>query len=146
MIKISTKGRYATRIMIYLAQHRSDGPVQKREIAEAEGIPDDYVEQLLSRLRTAGMVMSRRGAKGGFLLKRDPAQITVADVLSSTEGTMSLVSCIEEGCDRASTCITRPVWQEATDALLAIFSEKTIAGLARQARQIEKCRPLSFEI
>jgi Rrf2 family cysteine metabolism transcriptional repressor len=146
MLRISTKGRYATRIMIYLALHKADGPARKREIAEAEGIPDDYVEQLLSRLRTAGLVKSRRGAKGGFLLARDPARITVADVLASTEGSMSLVSCIEEGCDRASTCVARPVWQEANDALMAVFSKKNIAGLARQAKRADKAGRLSFEI
>jgi len=146
MLKISTKGRYATRIMVYLALRDGDGPARKREIAESEGIADDYVEQLLSRLRTAGLVKSRRGAQGGFLLGRDPGEITVYDVLACTEGTVSLVACIEEGCDRAPNCVTRPVWQEANDALLAIFSRETIAGLARQANQIKEPGLLYFDI
>jgi Rrf2 family protein len=146
MLKISTKGRYATRIMVYLALRNGEGPARKREIAEAEGIADDYVEQLLSRLRTAGLVISRRGAQGGFLLSRDPGEITVADVIACTEGTVSLVSCIEEGCDRASKCVTRPLWQEANDALLAIFSRETIAGLARQASRIKEPGQHSFDI
>ena len=145
MLTISTKGRYATRIMVYLALRSGDDPARKREIAEAEGIADDYVEQLLSRLRTGGLVKSRRGARGGFLLNRDPGEITVADVLACTEGTVSLVACIEEGCDRAPSCVTRPVWQEANNALLAIFSRQTIAGLAQQASRIEEPGRLSIE-
>ena len=71
MLRLSTKGRYATRIMVYLALCNPDEPARKQEIAEAEGIPADYVEQILTKLRTAGLVKSRRGAGGGFQLRRD---------------------------------------------------------------------------
>jgi Rrf2 family protein len=132
--------------MVYLALYDGDRPARKWEIAETEGIPADYVEQLLSKLRTAGLVKSRRGAKGGFLLGRDAAEITVSDVLAATEGPMALVHCLDEGCERTSECVTRAVWQEASDALDGVFSRKTIAGLAGSAKKINDSQRISFEI
>lgn len=135
MLRMSTKGRYATRIMVYLALCDPEVPARKQEIARAEGIPTDYVEQILTRLRTAGLVKSQRGAGGGFQLLRDPRNITVADVIRVTEGPLSLVACIDEGCNRSANCVTRSLWMEANDALVEIFSNKTIDSLAREAKQ-----------
>lgn len=135
-MKISTKGRYATRIMVYLALHSADRPARKREIADSEEIPADYVEQILSKLRTSGLVKSRRGARGGFQLGRDPSNITVADVLGSTEGSLSLVPCVEESCERISKCVTRSIWLEANNELETFFANKTIASLAKEAKKL----------
>ena len=149
MVKMSTKGRYATRIMVYLALNSSDRPARKREIAESEGIPADYVEQILSKLRTTGLVKSLRGARGGFQIGRDPGDITVADVVASTEGPLSLVACVDEGCSRIDRCVTRTVWLEASNALEAVLTSKTIASLAQLARQmpdVENPQSLSYEI
>ncbi len=148
-MKMSTKGRYATRIMVYLALNSANRPARKREIAESEGIPADYVEQILSKLRTTGLVKSRRGARGGFQLGRDPSDITVADVVASTEGPLSLVACIDEGCDRIGGCVARSVWLEASNALEAVLATRTIASLAQQVKQTtngEDRQSLSYEI
>lgn len=148
-MKMSTKGRYATRIMVYLALNSADRPARKHEIAASEGIPEDYVEQILSKLRTTGLVKSRRGARGGFQLGRDPQDITVADVVESTEGPLSLVPCIDDSCSRIETCVTRAVWMEAANALELILTNKTIAGLAQQAKAMidrRNAQSLSYEI
>jgi len=148
-MKISTKGRYATRIMVFLALNSADRPARKHEIAESEGIPADYVEQILSKLKTTGLVKSRRGARGGFQLGRDPRDITVADVLASTEGPLSLAPCVEESCDRVTKCVARPIWLEASNKLWSVFSNKTIACLAQQAKQMTDDgddQSLSYEI
>jgi Rrf2 family protein len=146
MLKLSTKGRYATRILVYLAARTDKAPARKREIAGAENIPPDYVEQLLTKLRTGGLVKSRRGAAGGFLLAQDPGTISVANVLEATEGPFSLVHCVEDDCDRISECVTRPVWQEASEAIRGVFSRTSIADLASQARRLQESRSISFEI
>ena len=147
MIKISTKGRYAARIMIYLALHSSDNtPAQKQKIAESENISPDYVEQLLLKLRTAGLVKSHRGVKGGFTLARPAELITIADVISATEGPLSLVSCSDEKCNRTADCVTKPIWDAATYAIQKIFSSARIADLAEQARIVPDSKSLTFEI
>ena len=146
MLRISTKGRYATRIMVSLALKAVTRPARKQAVAEAEEISVDYVEQILLKLKTAGLVRSHRGAKGGFSLARDAASITVADVLEATEGPLSLVPCLHEKCSRGPTCVTQPLWRTASDALETIFSGTTIAELAEQAKQIQLPSTWIYEI
>jgi Rrf2 family protein len=147
MLSLSTKGRYATRIMIYLALHQDGPPARKQEIADAEGISTDYVEQILLQLKTAGLVKSHRGVKGGFSLSSDPDRVTVADVLAVTEGSTELAPCRKENCARASDCVTRPVWEKASEAIKQTFSGVTIGDLARRSdRQRDTKCPWSFEI
>jgi Rrf2 family transcriptional regulator, cysteine metabolism repressor len=136
-MRLSTKGRYGTRIMVRLAMLAGRGPSTKQEIAESEGISADYVEQLLTKLRAAGLVESRRGVRGGFVLARDPAQITVADVLAATEGPIRIAPCQERRCKRASACATQSVWNEATTALNAVFRARTVQALAQQVADLE---------
>lgn len=143
MLNLSTKGRYAARIVVYMAMKSSEKPIRKQEIADSEGISADYVEQLLLRLKQKGLVISYRGAHGGFSLGVDPGEITVADVLEAVEGPISLVSCQEEGCSRATVCVTHPVWDEAREALLDVFRRARISELAQQAR--EKRAPASLD-
>jgi Rrf2 family cysteine metabolism transcriptional repressor len=147
MLRISTKGRYATRIVVYLACMENSGrPARKHEIAEAEEISPDYVEQILIKLKAAGLVTSRRGAKGGFSLARRADEITVTDVLDATEGPLSLVPCLSETCHRATSCVTRSVWREAGEALDKVFSARTIAEMAEEAKNIQASMSPTFEI
>jgi Rrf2 family protein len=147
MIKLSTKGRYATRIMVYLALHEDGPPSQKHKIADAEEISPDYVEQILMKLKTAGLVKSHRGVRGGFSLTRNPGHITVADVINATEGPVSLVSCTEEGCKRMSFCVTGPLWEKVNRAIDNILKYTRISDLAAEARMLEKSKgSLSFDI
>ena len=146
MIKLSTKGRYATRILVRLAMQKSDKPYRKQEIAEAEGISADYVEQILIRLKAAGLVASHRGARGGFSLIRDPVEVTVEEVLVATEGPLALVTCAEEGCKRETICVTQRVWRDAEAALLKVFSGTVIADLAKVATQLAESKSITYDI
>lgn len=146
MLKLSTKSRYAVRIMVYLAIQRDTGPVQKHQIARAEAITPDYVEQILVGLRGAGLVASRRGVKGGFIIAVDPEQTTVAEVISPMEGPISLVPCRESNCDRATMCVTRLLWIRASAALKQVFADVSIQDLADQARDIRNTKTPSFQI
>jgi Rrf2 family transcriptional regulator, cysteine metabolism repressor len=133
MMNISTRGRYATRIMVLLARD-PERAKSKFEIAEAEAITPAYVQQLMMALRLAGLVRSHRGRDGGFSLTRAPEQITVAHVLEAVEGDVMPAPCRVTGhCDRVASCPTRPLWQQAADTLDRLFSATTIADLARDS-------------
>lgn len=130
MMAISTRGRYATRILVLLARDPNRA-MTKFEIADAETITAAYVQQLMMALKLAGLIHSHRGRVGGFSLARSPESITVADVLRAVEGDVMPVPCRSAGhCERISTCPTRPVWQRAADLLDELFESVTIADLA----------------
>jgi Rrf2 family protein len=130
MMTISTRGRYATRMVVLLAAQPPGASMTKTEIAEAEGISAGYVQQLMMSLRLAGIVESHRGREGGFSLSRLPENISVADVLRAVEGEVAPAPC-EGGtvCERWNDCPSRPVWDEATQLLNDLFSRTTIASL-----------------
>ncbi|MBT3380432.1 MAG: Rrf2 family transcriptional regulator [Lentisphaerae bacterium] len=133
---LSTRGRYAARIMVCLADKQDDGTLlTRRDIAAHEDISADYVEQLMAPLRAAGLVLSHRGRNGGFSLGRTPNRITVADILQAVEGPLIPVPCVgTETCDRAANCPTRPVWKRATEALHRVFSETTVADMLKDSK------------
>ena len=147
MLSLSTKGRYATRIMVHLAMTAAgEHPARKREIAESEGITVDYVGQILMRLRAADLVRSYRGVKGGFALARDPADITVSDILKAVEGPISVVPCVSDKCERGTACATRPVWIRANKALEQVFEETTVEDMARDCRSLQKNGNVNYQI
>ncbi|MCL5736523.1 MAG: Rrf2 family transcriptional regulator [Actinobacteria bacterium] len=134
MMSISSRGRYASRIMTFLATLPSGSSATKYEIAEAEGISAAYVEQLMMPLRLAGLVTSHRGRAGGFSLARDPQTLSLGEILRAVEGAIQVAPCTDpQNCERAEGCPTRVVWQKATNILNDLFSETMIADLA--------CRP-----
>jgi Rrf2 family protein len=137
MLKLSTKGRYATRIMLALAlasEHRAT----KTEIARSEGISADYVEQILMKLKGAGLVRSRRGVNGGFSLTREPEKIIVSQVLEAAEGPLSIVPCClpTPTCPRAGNCAAHTLWTEANEALEKIFSGVTLADMVKRTESM----------
>ena len=146
MLRISTKGRYATRIMTYLAGRGTPVPARKQDIAESEGLSADYVEQILIKLKSGGLVRSHRGTRGGFSLVRDPRSITVADVLHAMEGPIELVPCEQERCIRVSKCVSRCVWEQASAALEKVFSGVTVAEMAAKAGKLRAADGEMFEI
>jgi Rrf2 family protein len=147
MLEVSTKGRYATRILIALSVLARNGrPSQKKQIAEREDISVDYVEQLLMRLRRAGLVTSFRGAGGGFALARRPEEITVADVIEATEGPIVIAPRVKGEPARGSSGVTQVVWQKASENLRRLFASYTIRDLADEAERLRDSRGLSFEI
>ncbi|MEE3468116.1 MAG: Rrf2 family transcriptional regulator [Eubacterium sp.] len=119
-MKISTKGRYALRLMLELALSDQDRPVRIREIAEKQTISDKYLEQIISVLNKAGFVRSIRGPQGGYLLTRKPIEYTVGDILRLTEGSLAPVDCADGSlydCPRVEQCATNIVWKRMNDAI-----------------------------
>jgi len=146
-MKVSTKGRYGLRVMIELAQRFGDGPVMMDTISNCVGVSRKYLYNLLTNLKTAGLVRAVRGAGGGFELTRKPADITANDVIQVLEGPLTLVHCTDEGlnCDRIETCASREVWLQMGQALHNVLVGFTLEDLAE--RQRSKCsKPLMFHI
>jgi len=112
---ISTKGRYALRVMIDLAQNGDENFVSLKDVAERQNISMKYLEMIVSMLNKGNMVRSQRGKTGGYKLAKTPSEYTVGEILKLTEGTLAPVMCLEEGaeaCERAKDCVTLPLWKE----------------------------------
>lgn len=130
---VSTKGRYALRVMVDLAEHRQDGRIPLRQIAVRQGISEKYLENILSGLVRHGLLSGLRGKGGGYCLTREPDQVTVGEVLRLTEGSLSPVSCLNGEhvkCERAATCRTVRVWSELDRMIGDYLDSVTLADLA----------------
>src|SRR3974390_3271210 len=114
-MRLSTRSRYGTRLMVDRAQHYQDGPIHLAHVAERQGISVKYLEQIIIPLKKAHYIQSLRGPKGGYILARAPEEITVGEIVALLEEGASLVECSDhdESCDRSSTCLTRHLWKEA---------------------------------
>lgn len=113
-MKISTKGRYALRMMLDLAEHQGDGYIALKDIAERQNVSKKYLEQIVPILNKADILNTNRGYQGGYRLARTPDKYTVGDILRITEGSISPVACLDKNpveCERAAECATLPVWQ-----------------------------------
>ena len=130
-MKLSTKGRYGIHAMYDLAQYGSEIPQPIKSIAERQNIPEAYLEQLIGQLRRSGLVKSVRGAQGGYLLSRSPAEITVGEVLRTLEGELAVVDCLmeEDACHKACSCPTRVVWKKLRDGLNEIVDGITLQDM-----------------
>lgn len=131
-MRISTKGRYALRLMIDLAVNHSGNPIRIKDVAERQGISDKYLEQIISVLNKAGYVKSVRGPQGGYVLKKAPADYTVGMILKLTEGSLAPVACVEEDemdCERKSGCVTYILWEKISDAINGIVDTVTLQDL-----------------
>ena len=136
-MKISTKGRYATRVMLDLALHDTGECIKAKDIAARQGISEKYLEQIISILNKAGYVKSVRGAQGGYRLAKAPKEYTVGMILRLTEGSLAPVACLEDGadaCERWDTCETLDVWRDLYGAINQVVDGVTIADLAEKAR------------
>lgn len=132
-MKISTKGRYAVRVMLDLALHDTGECIKVKEIAARQSISEKYLEQIIAALSRAGFVKSVRGAQGGYRLTGSPEDYTVGMVLRVTEGSLAPVACLEAGkdtCERCDICETLEVWKELAKAIDAVVDGVTIADLA----------------
>lgn len=134
MLKLSTKSRYGTRMLVELARHYEQGPIQLGEIAKRQNISVKYLEQIIIPLKKAHYVASVRGPKGGHVLAKPPAEITVAEIVALLERGSNLVNCLQDAkiCQRATTCPTRLIWKEASDAMFDRLRTITLADLANQ--------------
>ena len=113
-MKISTKGRYALRLMVDLAEHRENGFIALKDVAKRQNISKKYLEQIVPVLNGAGLLITNRGNKGGYRLAKPPSEYTVGDILRITEGSIAPVSCLETEvnyCERKNCCQTLFVWE-----------------------------------
>ena len=119
-MKISTKGRYALRMLIDLAQHQEDGFVSLKDISDHQNISKKYLEQIVPMLIRSGILRTNRGNRGGYMLAKSPAECSVGDVLRATEGSLAPVSCLEldvNDCPRAAACSTLYIWEGLAKAV-----------------------------
>lgn len=131
-MKISTKGRYALRLMLDLAIYDTGEPVSLKDIAKRQEISEKYLEQIISVLNKAGFVRSIRGASGGYVLRRKPKEYTVGDILRLTEGSLSPVACIgeeSEECVRSGDCVTVMVWEKLDKAINDVVDNISLQDL-----------------
>src|ERR687888_1913007 len=138
----STKAEYGVRLMVQLARRPGDEPVSLTEIAELDGLPVAYLEHLVARLRKAGLVESRRGARGGYLLARPAKQITMAEVVEALEGSIAPIECITEGTDGTlvcareaaddhRVCATKLLWTRVRGSIVRTLEDTTLSDLVQ---------------
>lgn len=134
-MRISTKGRYALRMMLDLAIHNTGEPVRIKDIAKRQEISDKYLEQIISVLNKAGFVRSMRGPQGGYRLAKAPEEYTVGMILRLTEGSLAPVGCVEDEmieCERQQECATLYVWKQLHEAINGVVDHITLADLVEK--------------
>ena len=138
-MKLSTKGRYSVTALYELALHYGEGVVPLKTIAQTQQISENYLEQLMSPLRRAGLVESVRGAQGGYTLALPPEEVTIGRIITAVEGPIALVDCLLTGtdaegrnCVRAGYCVTRQVWAEVRDSINSVLNNISLADLIQR--------------
>lgn len=139
---ISTRGRYALRVMIDLAEHIDEDYIPLQTIAKRQGISEKYLESILAVLSKAGLLDAVRGKGGGYRLSKPAKEYTAFEVLSLTEGTLAPVTCLERGqqCENAVNCRTLPLWQGLDQVIAAYLCSYTLADLTREEKPQPKRR------
>ena len=137
-MRVSSRAHYGLRLMTELARAHGDGRRTLTEVARVESLPLAYLEQLAGRLRRAGLIEGTRGAQGGYVLTRDPASISVLDVVTVVEGEVAPVECVAHGyepgsCCREDDCASRSLWSRLKQSIDAVLSGTTLAELVRDA-------------
>ena len=137
---VSTKGRYALRVLIDLAQHSGDEYVSLKGIAERQGVSIKYLESIVATLSKANFVDSFRGKKGGYRLKESPDKYTIGSVLKLTEGTLAPVACLEncstDECSRSNQCLTLSLWHKLDDIINQYLESVTLADLINKTIEL----------
>ena len=138
-MRFSTRSEYGIRILVRLGAHYGQGPVALNELAQQEDLPLAYLEQIAGQLRRSGLVTSRMGVRGGYLLARPPAEISMADIVRSLEGSLAPVSCLAEGggkgeCSHAdSPCSAHAFWEQLQTTITSALESVTVADLMASA-------------
>jgi Rrf2 family transcriptional regulator, cysteine metabolism repressor len=135
-MRVSTRGEYGMRAMVALARHYGAGPLSIADMARESSVPPAYLEQLIAPLRRAGIVESKRGAHGGYVLGRAPQEIRVGDVFRVMEGPIAPMDCVSEDeadqtCPLIEGCETRPVWLRLRDSIVDAIDSQTLADLVK---------------
>ena len=134
---VSTKGRYALRVMVRLAQQQGDELIPLKEIAESEHMSQKYLESIMTTLSKAGFVDAAHGKGGGYRLNRKANEYTIGSILKLTEGSLAAVSCTSQGpsaCDRSECCQTKPMWDKLDKMIDEFFEGITIADLLKEGQ------------
>lgn len=134
-MKISTKGRYALRMLLDLAEHQEDGYIALKDIAKRQGISKKYLEQIVPILNRSDLLRTNRGNQGGYMLVKTPDQYTVGEILQLTEGSFAPVSCVgknPEECVRSVECPTLPVWQGLYEVISEYLDGITLQDIIDQ--------------
>ena len=134
-MRISSRGQYGLRAMAYLAMRYGEGPIRLRTVAEEEGLPAKYLEQLVGRLRQAGLVKASRGARGGVMLAKAPERITAREVIGVLEGSLAPVDCLDAKNGHAESCVPHPLWRALHESVQATLESFTLRDLAERCRR-----------
>ena len=135
-MKLTTKGRYATRAMLDLALHRDEGAILVRDIARRQEVSEKYLKQLFAPLKAAGLVRTIRGARGGFTLAKPPSEIKLIEIVQVMDGSMAPSECVDDAqiCSRSDSCVTRQVWTEIKEATDKVLESTNLQDLVVRSR------------
>ena len=135
-MKISTKGRYAVRLLLDLALYNTKDPIALKDIAKRQGISEKYLEQIIHRLSRQGLVESARGAQGGYRLARKVEEYSVGEILRTVEGSLAPVSCLDCGtpCDKFDSCLTIGLYKKIQDAIDGVVDNTSLADIINDYR------------
>ena len=139
-MRISTRGRYALRLMLDLATNYTGKPIRLKDVAKRQGISDKYLEQIISILSRAGYVRSIRGNQGGYYLSKPASEYTVGMILRVTEGSLAPVDCLSGGenpCTRQMDCVTLRLWRELDEAISSVVDRYTLEDLVQWRRNMK---------
>lgn len=132
-VKVSTRGDYASRALLSLAIHANDGPTSVRDIAERTGLPQPYLEQILLALKGAGLVRSKRGVGGGYVLAKEPEEISLADVVSAVDGPIQAgdfgAPHTDGACDHEGQCVLLAIWGDVGAQMRSLLNGYSLADL-----------------
>ncbi len=136
-MKLSTRGRYGVRALLDLALHQGEGSVLLKDIARRQEVSLAYLEHLIAPLIAGGLMKSTRGARGGVLLLKPPAEIKLSEVLELLEGSIAPVDCVNDpkACHRSASCVTRDIWTEMKTAMSQVLESTTLQDLVERQRQ-----------
>ncbi|SLM30498.1 Protein rrf2 [Desulfamplus magnetovallimortis] len=147
MMRLTTKSRYGTRLILDLAVYGKDGPVPLSDVAKRQNISLKYLEQLISKLKKDGFINSQRGPFGGHMLAKTPNEINVGDIVRSLEGSAAITECAEEDeklcgiCNKAGDCLSRWVWMEASRAMFQRLDAISISDLMKKNKHLLQAFP-----
>jgi len=148
MIRLSTKGRYGARVMLELALNYGKGPILLKEIAKVQGVSEGYLEHILPILKASGLVYSSRGANGGYVLAKEPKEITLRKVVEALEGSLNPVECVDRPsvCKKASGCVMRDIWRELGSKISETLDTVTLEDMVERDKNKSKKQPINYYI
>jgi len=139
-VKISSRARYGSRVLVELALNHGNGPMRVRDIAKRQGISAKYIEQLIAVLKGAGLVNAVRGVHGGYTLARPPSRVKMLEVFELLEGNLSQLECrnCPGSCTRDKNCVAKEIWAKIRVAVAGVLEAESLADMAARAREKEK--------